>query len=144
MKSRLLPAISIGKWIDEDGDGRFDVLEVETRNFKMPRTFETSGLPLHTDNQSVVKERIFLDTLDKDLLHDVIAVEDHALTHPRTIDKTYRRATNVRWVEDNCNEDNHHVYIGKDNYFLSGDGYLMPARKDQPPPGLRYFRQTQK
>jgi hypothetical protein len=25
---------SIGKWIDEDGDGRYDVLEVETRNFK--------------------------------------------------------------------------------------------------------------
>ena len=24
-----------------------------------------------------------------------------------------------------------------------GDGYLMPARKDQPPPDLRYFK-TQK
>ncbi len=47
-------------------------------------------------------------------------------------------------VEDNCNEDNHHVYIGKDNYFLSWDGYLMPARKDQLPPDLRYFKQTQK
>ena len=23
-----------GKWVDEDGDGRYDVLEVETRNFK--------------------------------------------------------------------------------------------------------------
>src|ERR1700730_5001861 len=29
---------SIGKWIDEDGDGRYDVLEVETRGpFKGPR-----------------------------------------------------------------------------------------------------------
>jgi len=27
---------SIGKWIDEDGDGRYDVLEVETRGFKGP------------------------------------------------------------------------------------------------------------
>ena len=135
---------SIGKWIDEDGDGRFDVLQVETRNFKGPRTFETSGLPLHEDNQSVVKERIFLDPSDKDLLHDVITVEDHALTQPWTVDKTYRRETKVRWVEDNCNEDNHHVYIGKHNYFLSWDGYLMPARKDQPPPDLRYFKQTQK
>jgi hypothetical protein len=27
---------------------------------------------------------------------------------------------------------------------LSGDGYLMPARKDQRPPDLRYFKQTQK
>src|SRR5215831_13105796 len=34
---------SIGKWIDEDGDGRFDVFEVETRNLKNPRTFDPSG-----------------------------------------------------------------------------------------------------
>src|SRR6202162_1140752 len=27
---------SIGKWIDENGDGKYDVLEVETRNFKGP------------------------------------------------------------------------------------------------------------
>jgi hypothetical protein len=85
---------SIGRWIDEDGDGRFDVLQVETRNFKGPRTFETSGLPLHGDNRSVVTERIFLDLSDKDLLHDVITVEDHALTHAWTVDKTYRRETN--------------------------------------------------
>ena len=43
---------SIGKWIDEDGDGRYDMLEVETRNFKGPRTYENSGLPLHADNQT--------------------------------------------------------------------------------------------
>src|SRR6185437_14806999 len=29
-----LGGTSIGKWIDEDGDGRYDALEVETRNFK--------------------------------------------------------------------------------------------------------------
>src|SRR5271163_1365915 len=28
---------SIGKWIDQDGDGRYDVLEVETRDLKGPR-----------------------------------------------------------------------------------------------------------
>ena len=28
---------SIGKWVDEDGDGKYDVLEVETRNLKGPR-----------------------------------------------------------------------------------------------------------
>jgi hypothetical protein len=49
---------SIGKWIDEDGDGRYDVLEIETRNFKGPREFDASGLPLHKDNQSIFKERI--------------------------------------------------------------------------------------
>jgi hypothetical protein len=34
---------SVGKWIDTNGDGRFDTLEVETRNFKGPRTYEASG-----------------------------------------------------------------------------------------------------
>ena len=48
---------SIGKWIDEDGDGRYDVLAVETRGFKGPRTFEGSGMPLHEDNATVIHER---------------------------------------------------------------------------------------
>ena len=26
-----------------------------------------------------------------------------------------------------------------EHYFLSADGKLMPTRKDQPPPDLRYF-----
>jgi len=34
---------SIGKWLDTDGDGRFDTLEVETRHFKGPRAFEPSA-----------------------------------------------------------------------------------------------------
>ena len=48
---------SIGKWIDHDGDGKYDVLEVETRNLRGPRTFDYSGLPLSFDNDTVVKER---------------------------------------------------------------------------------------
>jgi len=36
--------------------------------------------------------------------------------------------------------DNPHVVIGGQNYFLSYDGYLMPARKNQEPPDLRYFK----
>ena len=43
---------SIGKWIDTDGDGKYDVLEVETRNFKGPRAYDDSGLMLHPDNMS--------------------------------------------------------------------------------------------
>jgi hypothetical protein len=34
---------SIGKWIDSDGDGRFDTLEIETRYVKGPRTFERAS-----------------------------------------------------------------------------------------------------
>jgi hypothetical protein len=34
---------SIGKWLDEDGDGRYDVLEVETRGpFKGPRALDAT------------------------------------------------------------------------------------------------------
>ena len=38
-----------------------------------------------------------------------------------------------------CAESNNHVSIGKENYYLSADGYLMPTKKGQPPPDLRYF-----
>jgi hypothetical protein len=135
---------SIGKWLDTDNDGRFDTLEVETRNFKGPRTYENSGLLLHLDNQSILKERIFLDKVNPDLLHDEITVIDHALTRPWTVDKTYRRDRNVLWVEDNCPENNNHVVVGKENYFLSADGFLMPTKMGQQPPDLRYFKPAQK
>lgn len=135
---------AIGNWIDTDGDGRYDVLEVETRGFKGPRTYDTSGIPLHEDNMTVVKERIFLDAADHDVLHDEVTVIDHALTRPWTVLKSYRREP-VRypyWREANCAENNNHVEIGKQNYMLSAEGYLMPTRKNQAPPDLRYFKQT--
>jgi hypothetical protein len=131
---------SIGKWLDTDGDGRFDTLELETRNFKGPRTYEPSGIPLHDDNESVIRERIYLDKADPDILHNDITTIDHALTRPWTVNKRYRRERNVIWYEDNCTENNRHIIVGTEAYFLSADGYLMPTRKDQAPPDLRYFK----
>jgi len=131
---------SIGKWVDENGDGKFEVLEVETRNFKGPRTYENSGILLHADNQSIIKERFFLDRANPDILHIEITTIDHALTRPWTVDKQFRREHNVQWAEYDCAESNNHVVIGKEYYFLSADGYLMPTRKDQPPPDPRYFK----
>jgi hypothetical protein len=131
---------SIGKWLDTDGDGRFDTLEVETRNFKGPRTFEPSGIPLHDDNESIIRERIYLDKADPDIMHNDITTIDHALTRPWTVNKRYRRERNVIWFEDNCTENNRHIIVGTEAYFLSADGYLMPTRKDQAPPDLRYFK----
>jgi hypothetical protein len=96
--------------------------------------------PLHEDNETVIKERFFLDKADKDLLHDEITVIDHALTRPWTVMKNMRRNRDLQWLEEDCGENNQHVVIGKDNYYMSADGYLMPARKDQPPPDLRYFK----
>ena len=135
---------SIGKWIDDNGDGHYTVLEVETRGFKGPRAYDHTGLPLHFDNQSVFKERFHLDKNDPNLLHDEITVFDHALTRPWSVDKTFRRNPDPRptWPESNCNENNAQIVIDKENYFLSADGLLMPSKKDQAPPDLRYFKRS--
>ena len=135
---------SIGQWIDEGGTGRYNVLEVETRGFKGPRTYDNSGLALHEDNQSVILERIFQDKADPNLLYDQITTIDHALTHPWTAIKTWRRVQKVRpgWHESVCAENNPHVEIAKQGYMLGADGYLMPTKKDQPPPDLRYFNKS--
>jgi hypothetical protein len=130
---------SIGQWIDEDGDGRYDVLAIETRGLKGPRTYEGTGMPFHEDNATILKERIYLDKANPDVLHDEITTIDHALTRPWTITKNYRRDHKPIWFQWNCAEDNHHVLIGKEDYFLSADGLLMPGKRDQPPPDLRYF-----
>jgi hypothetical protein len=132
---------SIGKWIDSKADGHYDLLEVETRGFRGPRVFDGSGLPLHEDNQTIVKERIFLDKADPEVAHDEVTVIDHALTRPWTVMKNYRRVAAPRpfWTEEYC-EYNNHVFIGSEHYVLSADGLLMPALKDQPPPDLRYFK----
>jgi hypothetical protein len=50
----------------------------------------------------------------------------------------------AQWPEFICNEYNGQVMVGRENYYLSGDGHLMPARKGQSPPDLRYFTQPQK
>ena len=137
-----LPGYSIGRWIDSTGNGRYDTLEVETRKMKGPRDLDVDGLPLHKDNQTIVKERIFLDKSKPDLLHDEITTIDHALTRPWTVTKDFRRERNPIWFDYDCNENNNHVAIGRESYFLSADGYLMPAKKDQPPPDLRYFNRS--
>ncbi len=143
--SELLPSYngySIGKWIDDDGDGRYDVLEVETRGFKGPRTFEGSGMPLHEDNATVIHERISLDRSDASLLRNEVTVDDHALTRPWTINRVYRRETKPVWNFVDCAENNPHILVGKEYYMISGDGYLMPTKRAQPAPDSRYFNRT--
>jgi hypothetical protein len=132
---------SIGQWKDEDGDGKFDVLEVETRGFSGPRAFDLSGIPLHEDNETVIKERIFLDKANPNLLHDQMTVEDNALTRPWTVMKSYQRSAEARpqWDEYICAWENKTMKIGGETYLINNDGFLMPAKKDQSPPSLKYF-----
>jgi len=132
---------SIGKWIDQKGEGKFTVLEVETRYLKGPRPLDPAGMPTHEDNESIVKERFFLDKDNPALLYDEITLEDHAFTRPWTVLKTYRRVPGrfPDWPEDACSSDNELIKIGTETYYRGADGNLMPTRKNQPPPDLRYF-----
>jgi hypothetical protein len=136
---------SLGQWKDEGGTGRYNVLEIETRGLKGPRSYDNTGLPLHPDNQSVFKERIYQDMADPNILIVEITTFDNALTRPWTAIKKYRRGQNLRpvWRESVCAESNAHVEIGGQGYMLSADGLLMPAKKDQAPPDLRYFEPKQ-
>jgi hypothetical protein len=138
---------SIGKWSDTDGDNVYDTLEVETRGpFKGPRAYDATGLPLAFDGESRFEERIFRDKADSKIMHDIITVHDNALTRPWTVDKKYVLEANLRpdWSEAYCSENPSMIAIGKDSYFLGGDGMLMPVRKGQAPPDLRYFKQSGK
>ena len=134
---------SIGKWLDADGDGRYDTLTIETRGLKGPRVYDATGIPLHADNETIIQERIYLDKANANLLHDDITTIDHALTRPWVVNKVYRRAVTdkpIWWDHSVCGEGNAHVGIGKEVYYLNGDGLLMHAMKDRPPPDLRYFK----
>ena len=138
--------LSIGKWVDANANGQYTTLEVETRGFKGPRTFESSGICLHDDGQTIIQERIHLDKADKNLLFDEITTNDNALTRPWTVIKRYARDPNSTpiWHFNECSENNPLVMIGKEGYYVNGEGLLMPVKKGQQPPDLRYFKQTTK
>jgi hypothetical protein len=146
----MFSGYSIGQWQDTDGDGRYDTLVVETRGLKLPRTYDSTGVPFHRNGNAVIKERLSIDKANPNILHNEITTIDQALTQPWTITKNYRRDAKssepVWWREAICAENNPHVRIGTEVYMLSADGHLMPTRKDQTPPDLRYFptRQSQK
>jgi hypothetical protein len=143
---RTFAGYSIGKWIDEDGDGKYDVLEIETRFLKLPRSYDTSGIPFHSDNQAVIKERIYLDKADPNTLYDEVTVIDHAMTRPYTKKQKAFRNPNPRpvWHSDHCSENNPHIRIGSEPYYISADGKLMPSKKNQAPPDLSYFKPAQR
>ena len=130
---------SIGKWIDTDGDGRFDELRVETRFLKSPRAFDSSGIPLHPDGKTIVHERFYQDKDKPDVLHDEVTTIDNALTRPWTVTKHYNRVRNPIWVEAICSENNDHIKLGNETYMRSADGLLMPTKKGQRPPNMKYF-----
>jgi hypothetical protein len=67
------------------------------------------------------------DRADPNLVHDEIATIDHALTRP-------------------CDPDPRPglrgIVIANENYFLSAEGMLMPAKEIRRSPDLQWFKQT--
>jgi hypothetical protein len=134
---------SIGQWQDTDGDGRFDTLLIETRAIKGPHTYDPSGIPFHKDGEAVVTEKLYADKINSNILHNEITTTDHALTRPWTVTRSYRldaRHSQPEWSEFICNEDTSHIQIGEETYKLSPEGFLMPVRRGQKPPDIRYFQ----
>ena len=92
--------------------------------------------------RSVIHERIGLDRSDPNLLRNEVTVEDHALTRPWTINRIYRHDEKPVWNFVDCGENNPHILVGKEYYMISGDGYLMPTKRGQAAPDLRYFNRA--
>src|SRR5215471_17495552 len=131
---------SVGKWLDTTGEGSFDMLEVETRNMRGPRLFDSSGIPTHSDDEMIIKERFYLDKSDPNILRNEITTFDHALVRPWTVSRFYRRGLNPVYEEYPCTEDNHWVAVGDELYLSDSEGYLMPIQKNQPPPDSKFFQ----
>ncbi len=87
---------------------------------------------------------LFLDKADRNLLRNELTAVDNALTRPWTVRRSYRRDSNPAWTEQICAEDNKPISVCDENHFISPDGFLMPARRDQPLPDPRYFKQPQR
>jgi hypothetical protein len=131
----LLPEFngySIGEWHDEDGDGAYDMLSIETRGIKGPRSIDSTGVVLHENDQTVVTEEI--RRVDADTLQDTITTVDDAFTGPWTINQQYSHVTeDIIWVEYACAEGNRHIQLGDEWYFLDDvKGILEPTREGQP------------
>ena len=131
---------SIGKWLDTDNDGTYDTLEIETRALKGVRLMDNSGIPLSPEGETVVKEKIYLDKANPDIMHNEITTIDPAFTHPWTVSRFYKRVHDGRPQEYNCAEDNRWVVIGGRTYVTDADGYLMPIQKDEPAPEPKLFQ----
>jgi len=130
----LLPEFngySIGEWHDEDGDGAYDMLSIETRGMKGPRSFDSAAVVLHENNQTVVQEQ--LRRIDANTLEDRITTIDDALTEPWTVARRYSLEKEPIWVEYVCAEGNRHLKLGDEWYFVNEEtGTLDPTRAGQP------------
>ncbi len=125
---------SIGQWHDENDDGVYDMLSVETRAIKGPRSFDSTAVVAHDNNQTVVLEEF--RRIDEETLEDKITTIDDALTGPWTVQRRYSHtpfSQDILWVEYVCAEGNRHLNLGDEWYFINKEeGTLEPTRDGQP------------
>jgi hypothetical protein len=83
-----------------------------------------------------------LDKADANTLYDQITVFDHSLTRPYFRLQKAIRSSNRRPVRfaNVYAENNIRVSIEHNAICRSADGKLMPSKKNQAPPDLRYFQ----
>jgi hypothetical protein len=110
----------------------FDMLSVETRGIKGPRSIDSTGVVLHENDQTVVFEEF--RRIDESTLEDRITTIDDAFTGPWTIHQRYNHVTeDIVWIEYACAEGNRHIQLGDEWYFLNdAEGVLEPTRQGQP------------
>jgi len=121
---------SIGQWHDEDGDGTYDMLSVETRHLKGPRIYDGQWVPFHDNNETIILEEI--RRFDANTMMDTVTTIDDALTGPWIVTQYYGREQEVIWQEYACAENNSQLRLGDEWYFINDDGTLAPTRAGQP------------
>ena len=134
---------SIGKWIDENGDGKYDVLEVETRGFKGPRIIDIDRHPAarrQSDrDQGAHPPRPGQPRHPAGRDHHHRQCPDEALDGDAQVQA---RASKDRLDGIRLPRAQHTIVILREQtYFIREDGFLMPSGRDQPPPDLKYFKE---
>jgi hypothetical protein len=124
---------SIGEWHDEDDDGVYDLLAIETRNIEGDRSFDSNSVPLAKNDSTVMHEKI--RRVDESTLENEITTSDDALTRPWTVNRRYSLETeDPLWVEYVCTENNRHLRLAGEEWFFINrrQGRLDPTQKGQP------------
>ena len=144
--SRPSLGYSIGKW--EDNDRRRPLRRARNRNARhrrdRARTKRAAYRCTRTTRRSSRSASSSIAP-SRDILQNEITTIDNALTRPWTVTKNYRRDQQSDLAsKTTAPRTTVTSQIGDENYVISGDGQLMPAKKDQPPPDLKYFKQPRK
>ena len=138
---------TIGRWIDENGDGRFDVLEAETRHLKGPHVYEASGLPFHADNESV--GALGIASISTAPIRHILTLTrsrpdrscaDGGPPGRWSIVGNYRRVLDERDLVPECLRRRQQAFASaRRTTFIGADDLIWPAKEGQARPDLRHF-----